>query len=233
MRVVATNCNDPRTMSDPLDTPARHPGAGAPNIVEAVGGPLGMVESALPTVVFVAAVTMTDKDIRLSSIIAVAVAVAMAAVRLARGQTIRYTLGGLAGVAFAAFVAAKTGKAENFFLPGLLLNLAYAAAAVISIAVRRPLAGYALVALRAGDLTGGWHRDPAFVRATTRATWVLAAIFVARLAVQLPMYLGDALVALGIAKVAMGLPLFALGLWIAWLMLRGVPLPASARRTAT
>lgn len=195
-------------------------------MAEAIGGPLGMLESALPTIVFVATVTITDRDIRLAAVIATATAIILAAVRLARGQTVRYALGGLVGVAFAAFVAAKTGKAENFFLPGLLFNIGYAALAIGSVTVRRPLAGYAVMAFHGANPTGGWHREPVFTRAATRATLVLAAVFAARVAVQLPMYLADALVALGVAKVAMGLPLFALGLWWAWLLMRGVPLPA-------
>lgn len=215
-------------MSEPEAPPKR---ATPPGLAEAIGGPLGMVESALPTIVFVAAVTVTDRDIRLSAIVAVVVAIVMAGVRLARGQTVRYAMSGLAGVAFAAFVAAKTGKAENFFLPGLLFNIGYAALAIGSIAVRRPLAGYAVMAFHGANPTGGWHREPVFTRAATRATWVLAAVFVARVAVQLPMYLADALVALGVAKVAMGLPLFALGLWLAWLLMRGVPLPADETAT--
>jgi len=47
-------------------------------------------------------------------------------------------------------------------------------------------------------------------------------LFSARLAVQGPLYLAGAVVALGVARTAMGLPLFALGLWITWLLVRGV-----------
>jgi hypothetical protein len=39
-----------------------------------------------------------------------------------------------------------------------------------------------------------------------------------RLLVQLPLYLADAVVALGVARTAMGLPLFALGLWLTYLL---------------
>lgn len=213
-------------MTEPDPTPAGK--TTLPSITDAVGGPLGMVESALPTVVFIAAVTATGKDIKLAAILAVVVAVVMAVVRLGRGQTIRFAVSGLVGVAFAAFVAAKTGRAENFFLPGLLFNAGYAALAIGSIVARRPLAGYAVIAFRGGELRGPWHTDARFTRVANRATWVLALVFLARIAVQLPLYLADALVALGVAKVAMGLPLFAVGLWVAWLVMRGVPVPDHA-----
>ena len=65
-------------------------------------------------------------------------------------------------------------------------------------------------------------------RAFERATWLWAGLFAVRLAVQLPLYLAGAVVALGVARTAMGLPLFALGLWLTWLMVRRPPAPAAA-----
>jgi hypothetical protein len=43
---------------------------------------------------------------------------------------------------------------------------------------------------------------------------------VLRLAVQLPLYFADLLVALGTAKIVMSYPLFGLGFWLSWLLLR-------------
>jgi hypothetical protein len=74
-----------------------------------------------------------------------------------------------------------------------------------------------------GQLDGegnGWRADPARVRAFARATWLWAGLFLARLAVQLPLYLASAVVALGIARTAMGVPLFAVGLWLTWRLVR-------------
>ena len=107
-------------------------------------------------------------------------------------------------MAIAAFIASKTGKAEDFFLPGLLLNAAYALAYLISIAIRWPLIGVIL-----GPLGGegmAWRKDPEQVRLYSRASWIWVGVFTARLAVQLPLYLAGALLALGIAKTAMGHP---------------------------
>jgi len=184
-----------------------------------------MAESALPAVAVITAATASGGDTTLSAIVAVALALILAAARLVRGQTVQYALSGLIGVAFAAFVAARTGKAENFFLPGLLANAAYATAFAASITVRRPIAGYVAVALHGGSPMGRWRSDPAFLKAATRASWVFVVVFAGRLAVQLPLYLADALVALGVARVAMGLPLFALAAWLSWLLLRNVPVP--------
>lgn len=195
-------------------------------IQEAVGGPLGMAETAIPAVAFVVAYTITGSDTNASAAVAVGIALVLTVARLVRRASPRHALSGLFGVAFAAFVATRSGKAENFFLPGLLLNAAMVTGLVISIAVRWPLIGVIVSSL---DGEGsGWRDEPVRAQAFRRATWLWAGLFSARLVVQLPLYLAGAVVALGVARTAMGLPLFALGLWITWLLVRGVRAPPAA-----
>jgi Protein of unknown function (DUF3159) len=190
------------------------------DIVEAVGGPLGILETSVPATAFAIAYIISGSDTNTSAIVAVAVAAVLTLARLIRRQSPRHALTGLVGVAFAAFVATQSGKAENFFLPGLLANAAYAAAFIISVLVRRPLVGV-VTGLMQGDTD--WREDPVRMRTYARASWMWAAIFLVRLGVQLPLYLVGAVVALGIAKTAMGIPLFALGLWLTWRMVRVPP----------
>jgi hypothetical protein len=138
--------------------------------------------------------------------------------RLARRETPQYAITGVVGVGFAAFVATRTGKAENFFLPGLLLNAAYAAAYFVSILIRRPLIGVLVAGLSGSGR--GWRDDPVQMRAYTRASWLWVVLFGVRLLVQLPLYLAGSVTALGVAKTAMGLPLFGIGIWLTWLLVR-------------
>lgn len=138
--------------------------------------------------------------------------------RLARRETPQYAITGVVGVGFAAFVATRTGKAENFFLPGLLLNAAYAAAYFVSILIRRPLIGVLVAGLSGSGM--GWRDDPVQMRAYTRASWLWVVLFGVRLLVQLPLYLAGSVTALGVAKTAMGLPLFGIGIWLTWLLVR-------------
>ena len=194
-------------------------------IAEAIGGPLGMAETALPAVAYVVAYTASGSNTNVAGAVAVGLALALAIARLVRGESPRHALTGLLGVGFAAFIAAKSGKAENFFLPGLLLNAAYAAAFFISIAARWPLVGVVVTKLDGED--NSWRSDPVRMRAFRRASWLWVTMFSARLIVQLPLYLAGAVVALGVARTAMGLPLFALCLWLSWLLVRG------ARQAAT
>ena len=88
-----------------------------------------------------------------------------AVARIARGQTVQYALSGLVGLALSAYVVSKTGRAEDFFLPGLLANAAYAAAYLISIIVGWPLLGVIVGTLRGTGM--GWREDPEQVRAYT------------------------------------------------------------------
>ncbi|WP_320670921.1 DUF3159 domain-containing protein [Patulibacter defluvii] len=212
---------------EPAETAERPAGPSAetahpPSIVEAVGGPLGIAESALPAAVFVAAYTASGQDTRLAAILAVALGVVLTIARIVRGQTLQFALSGLFGIALAGFVVSRTGKAEDFFLPGLLANLAYAAGYLISILVRWPLIGVLVATMT--QQGSGWRKDPALLQTYTRASWIWVGLFLTRLAVQLPLYLAGALVALGVARVAMGIPLFALGLWLTWLVVRrGAP----------
>ena len=200
--------------------------AAPPSLAGAVGGPLGMLESALPAVVFVAVYSLSGSDTNLAAIVAVGLALVLSSARLVRRESPRHALSGLVGVAFAAFVATRSGRAEDFFLPGLLANAAYASAFLVSIAVRRPLVGVIVGAL---DGEGqGWREEPDRMRAFTQASWLWAGIFLTRLAVQSPLYLVGAVVALGVAKTALGIPLFALGLWLTWRLVHRHRVPATA-----
>jgi len=211
------------------DAPERKRGTPPTNLRDAVGGPLGMAETSVPAVAFVIAYTASGSDTNTAAIVAVGLALVLSLARIVKRESPVYALSGLVGVAFAAFIATRSGRAENFFLPGLFANAAYAAAFLISLAVRRPLVGIIVASL---DGEGSeWRDDPLRVRAFVRATWLWAGLFGLRLLVQLPLYLAGAVVALGVAKTAMGLPLFGIGLWLTWLLVRRhriAPAPAQA-----
>jgi hypothetical protein len=199
--------------TEPRDTP--------PPLLETLGGPLGIAESVVPSAAFVVAYTATGQETRPAVIVAVALGAIFAVGRIVRGQTPQFALAGLAGLALSAYVVSRTGRAEDFFVPGLLANAAYALAYAISIAVRWPLLGVLINA--AANRGMDWRKDPEQVRAYNRASWVWVALFSVRLSVQLPLYLAGAVVALGVARVAMGIPLFVVGIWLSWLLLRGTP----------
>jgi hypothetical protein len=207
-------------MNESADRPRPNPlppGEKRPSMLAALGGPLGIGESALPPVTYVTAYTVLQ-DAATSAWIALGVGGILALARIVRGQTVQYALAGLFGVGLAAFIVSRTGRAEDFFVPGLLANAGYALGCLVSIVARYPAVGIAIGFLR-GEGTG-WRGDPGRLRIYMRTTWIWVGIFSVRLAVQLPLYLAGAVVALGTARVAMGFPIFALGLWLTWLILR-------------
>ena len=98
-------------------------------------------------------------NIELAAGVAIAAGVAVAMWRIRKGQQIIYAIAGIAGVAFAAFLALRSGRAETYFLPGIISTLAYAAGTLISILVKRPLSGWTGWAYRRWPLDWYWRDD--------------------------------------------------------------------------
>ena len=192
-------------------------GTEPPMLIEAMGGPLGMAESAIPSAAFVIAIT-AGASIEKGAIIAVGIAFVLALARAVRRQTAQFAITGVIGVGVSAYIASRTGEARDFFLPGFLANIAYAAIAFGSVVIRRPFIGY--VAQGFTEQYSGWRNDPVKFRRIQLVTVMWGCIFVLRLLVQVPLYLTDQLVALGTAKIVMSLPLFGVGIWLSWLLLR-------------
>ena len=187
-----------------------------PTLVELVGGVRGVVDSALPTVVFV--VVFSAAGLRPAVFAAVAVGLVVAVLRLVRRQPVRQALGGFVGVAVSAFVASRMHRAEGFFLPGILLNAGYGLAAVASVLLRRPAVGYLASAIDRRFTQ--WRDSEQLRRAAVLATLVWAGVFLARAAVQGYLYLNANVGWLAAARLGMGLPLFAAAAGASLLILR-------------
>jgi hypothetical protein len=177
-----------------------------------------LLDSGLPTVVFVTVYALNGRVLGPAIVAALATGAVMAVVRLARREQLQNVAAGFVAVGVAAWFANTTGQAEDFFLPGILINIAYGLAYLVSIVLRWPLLGV-LVALATGEGMG-WRQVPYLLRAYTLASWFWVALFGLRLAVQLPLYLSGEVVGLGIARVVMGWPLFLLCLWLSWLVIK-------------
>ncbi|HWH99210.1 MAG TPA: DUF3159 domain-containing protein [Propionibacteriaceae bacterium] len=181
-----------------------------------LGGARGMVESALPFVAFTVA-WLISHELYPALIAAVATALIAALVRLIQRQSLRFVATAIIPTALAAFVATRTGRAEDVFLPGILYNGALALLSFFTIAIRRPLVGFILGAA-IGDPTG-WAKDRGLVRMTTKLTAVLAVPYVTRFVIQLPLFLTGQVVLLGISKVVLGWPLLIAALFVIGLLL--------------
>lgn len=188
------------------------------SLAEATGGWIGIAEATIPFFAFTIVWSASGRNVAAGAAVAVGISATLAILRLLRRETLQFALSGLIGVAFGAFVAARTGDPENFFLPGILINAASFIAYLASIAIRRPLLG-----LFASALTGEgrrWYEDEERRRAYSRASWIWVGLFGFRLSIQLPLFLSGAVGPLALARVLTGLPLFALALWLSYLLLR-------------
>jgi hypothetical protein len=197
------------------------------SILAAFGGKRGLAETGLPTVVFIIVYTATT-SLNASLWSAVAVAAALTVVRLVQKDKLQHALGGLAGVAVSAAFAKYTGQAKNFYLPGVLLNTGEALLFGVSALVRWPIVGVFI-----GPITGemtAWRDHPERLKAFTVSTWLLAAMFTLRVAIEVPLYFSNQLTALGAAKVLLGYPLYLAVAFVCWQIIRKAPLP---RETVT
>jgi len=186
-------------------------------LATAVGGWRGSLETALPMVAFVIVWTITH-DLRLSVGAALVTAALAAALRAAHGGSMQYVLSGFIATGIAAFFALRSGRAQDAFLPGILLSTAYGSAAVLSIVTRWPLVGFIVGAgdPRAKEDPFAWRRDAGMVRVATRLTFVIVALYIVRLGIMVPLYLAGNVAALGVARVVLGWPA-----WVAALAVMG------------
>jgi len=201
---------------------------GRVDVLKSAGGVQGIAESIVPGLVFLVTFTVS-RDLTLSLIAALASAAAFTVVRLAQRRPLTQALAGVVGVGISAWLANTTGKAEDFYLPGFITNAAYILAMVASILVKWPIAGLLFGFIRNEGLD--WRKDPSRVKAYRLGTWIIVAVLVLRLVVQVPLYLmgADGLAALATTRLIMGAPLYILGVWIAWLVTRPAPADAAAQ----
>jgi Protein of unknown function (DUF3159) len=181
-----------------------------PTMLEQMGGIAGLIYSSVPVLVFVLANAFFGLTAGIWS--AVGSAVAIVVLRLVRKESLQPAISGFFGIAIAAFIAYRTGSAKGFFLFGIWASLVYGGVFVLSVVVRRPLAG---VIWNLINGTGQAWREDKFSRfGYDVATLAMAAVFGARFIVQRWLYNADYTGWLAFAKIAMGYPLYGLGLLV-------------------
>lgn len=186
----------------------------------AIGGWRGVLESVLPSLAFVVLFTLRPDPLFLSLGVSVGLAAVFTIVRLVQKSPPSAALGGLIAAGAAAALALWTGRGADNFVPGLITNAVYGTAFLVS-----ALIGWSLIGIAAGFLMGdatAWRADKRKRRAFRWLAIAWAALFFARLAVQLPLYLTDQVTALGTLKLIMGLPLFAPLIAVTWLVVRAL-----------
>jgi hypothetical protein len=187
------------------------------DIAEMLGGRRGIIDASIPGVLLV--IVNAFAPLGWAIVAACVSAGVLAVVRLSRGEPLRQAVMGLGGIAVAAALAAFTGQAKHYFLPGILLNVGYGVLAFVTIAVRRPLLGYVAALIDRGY--AHWREEPGLRRAAMWATALWGTVFVLRAAVQGYLYVHNRVHWLAPVKLGMGLPLTAIALAGTLLLLEG------------
>lgn len=186
----------------------------------ALGGWRGIIDSGVPAAAFLIAYVVDNEQLTRAVVLAVIAGFILGIWRVVRKQSIQQVVTGFVGLAIAAAFTAWTGRAENFFLPGIITNLAYGSAFLISILVRWPLFGVIM-----GFLTGigsTWRTNTQLRRVFTAASWIWVGLFFGRLALQVPLYLAGEVAALGVVRIVLGWPAFLAAAYVTYRVLAPV-----------
>ncbi|GAB6985044.1 DUF3159 domain-containing protein [Nocardioides pyridinolyticus] len=204
-------------------------------ISRALGGRRGMIEAAVPTIVFTV-VWLATKELRYALTASIAIAVVLLVVRLVQRSTVQFVVNALFGIGIGWLfitISARRGGSEDdqalaYFLPGIIYNSAYTVVLALTCLIGWPLVGF-MVGSVTGDPTA-WHRDRQIVRLCAILTWLLAVPCLLRVLVQAPIWFAaksgamdvdSAVAALGVLKIVMGWPLQLAALAaMAWVLAR-------------
>lgn len=200
-----------------------------PTIWEQMGGPMGMIDSGLPVVVFIVANTIGGLSWGIGAALAAAVVIAI--MRIVRKRPVTQAIAGLFGVGIAAFIAYKTDSAKGYFLLGIWSYLLYGGALLLSILVRWPLIGVIWEGINGKG--SAWRSDRKLVRRYDYATFVWVLVFAARYLVQNYLYDTDQVGWLAAVRLLMGYPVFILAIAISvWIVAGGsaITMPEKWRR---
>ncbi|WP_193607190.1 DUF3159 domain-containing protein [Nocardioides lijunqiniae] len=188
---------------------------------KALGGRRGMLEAAVPTVLFTI-LWLTTRELTLALGVSIGTAVAVLAVRLVQRSSPQFALNAIFGIGigwlFVRLAASRGGSEDEqalaYFLPGLIYNSGYSVMLALSCLVGWPLVGF-MVGSVTGDPTA-WHANRQVVRLCTLLTWLLAVPCIVRVVAQAPIWFAGnsgamdadtAVAVLGILKIALGWPL--------------------------
>ncbi|WP_250257700.1 DUF3159 domain-containing protein [Dermabacter sp. Marseille-Q3180] len=189
------------------------------SVMNAIGGVRGLIESVLPTLLFVVLFLFT-RNVVLASVASLGVVVLALVWRIATKSQVTPAISGAIGIGLGAFIAVKSGDGSGFYLPGLITNAVYAVVLSVSILVKHPAVGY--VAALVDPRVSAWRTSREGRRTYTYATLWYAGLFALKVAVQAPLYFAGFTDALGIAKLIMGIPAFVAVTYVVFLQHRAL-----------
>lgn len=150
----------------------------------AVTGKVGLLDTVLPPVLFLLLNGLAGFTAAMTGALGLSVLIAF--LRLRRGQSLVYAVGGMGSVGLAIALALLLGRSEGFFLPGIVNGGLTVALALVSLLIRKPMVAWTSYLARRWPLDWYWHERvrPAY----TEVTVVWLAFFAVRLLWQVTLY---------------------------------------------
>ncbi len=161
-----------------------------------------LIDSIVPPVIFL--IVNALLGFRYAMWGSLAVALLITAVRLGRGQSLRYALGGVGAVVLAIVVTQLLGRAEGYFLPGMMTGALTVLGCLVSVLAGRPLVAWTSYVARRWPLDWYWH--PRVRPAYNEVTLAWAVFFAIRLGLQWSLFQEQAAGLLAAINVITGWP---------------------------
>ncbi len=189
-------------------------------ILAALGGTRGLVDSGLPSVLFLVVFNF-GHHLHAALYASIALSIVLTFFRLLKRESLQHAMSGLFGIAICALFAGHSGKASAFYLPSIYKNIFFLALYGGANVIRFPLLGMVIGPIVGENLE--WRKHPARKKVYTQAGWLWAGMFALRIAIQYPLYRANKLNELGVANFFLGYPLYLIVLWGTWQIIRRVP----------
>jgi hypothetical protein len=125
-----------------------------------------LADAVIPPVVFLIINALLGFDYAMWG--SLALSLVIAALRLYRGQSLKYAVGGLGGVALAILIARLLDRAEGYFLPTIITGILTVILCGASVLAGRPLVAWTSYFARHWPLDWYWHPKvrPAYTEVT-------------------------------------------------------------------
>jgi len=173
----------------------------------------GLIDAVVPPILFLLANGIFGFQAAMWS--SLGLAMLIAALRLRRGQSLLYALAGIGSVGLAILIVWLLGRAEGYFLPGLVSGGMTIALALVSLLIRRPFVAWTSFIARRWPLDWYWH--PRVRPAYTEVTVAWTIFFAARLLWQVSLFRAHATGQLAFVNALMGWPALIILLVLSYL----------------
>ena len=167
-----------------------------------VVGRTNLADTVFPPVLFVVLNAVLNQEAAVWGALIFALLVTV--VRLVRRQSLHYALGGLGGVALAVLVARLLGRADGYFVPGIISGVGTIFVALASLTVRRPMVAWTSFIARRWPLEWYWH--PRVRPAYSEVTYIWVLFYFLRSTLQFAVFRSESVESLAATNLVTGWP---------------------------